>query len=181
VELAQIYIHRWPAQENVIKDYLRPLGLDTNHGAASVAVENSEGAKRRTRLKQRLIRLKQWAQSAGKREAQASRRRERLQREYKSRSKELYGELGLYQSTLEEQGVTDYVLRREIRERKAVVDAELEPIRVKEWQAYEQCNNEFRKQERYCKEQREVLRIAYGLSVATMGKGLTILPDCATF
>ena len=28
----------------------------------------------------------------------------------------------------------------------------------KEWQAYEQCNAEFRKQERYCQEQREVLR-----------------------
>ena len=27
-----------------------------------------------------------------------------------------------------------------------------------EWRAYEQCNAEFRKQERYCKEQREVLR-----------------------
>ncbi len=29
---------------------------------------------------------------------------------------------------------------------------------MKEWRAYEQCNNEFRKQERYCQEQREVLR-----------------------
>lgn len=28
----------------------------------------------------------------------------------------------------------------------------------KEWRAYEQRNTEFRKQERYCKEQREVLR-----------------------
>ncbi len=158
VELAQTYIHRWPAQENVIKDYLRPLGLDTNHGFAKVAVENSEIEKRRTRLEQRLTRLKQWAQSAGKREAQASRRRERLQRAYKSRSKELYRELGVYQSTLEEQGVADYVLRREIKERKAVVDAELEQIRAKEWRAYEQCNQEFRKQEHYCKEQRDVLR-----------------------
>lgn len=26
--LAQTYIHRWPAQENVIKDFLLPLGLD---------------------------------------------------------------------------------------------------------------------------------------------------------
>ncbi len=26
------------------------------------------------------------------------------------------------------------------------------------WRAYEQCNNDFRKKERYCKEQREVLR-----------------------
>jgi len=158
VELAQTYIHRWPAQENVIKDYLLPLGLDTNHGFAKGAVENSEVAKRRTQLQQRLSRLKQWAQSAGKREAQASRRRERLQQAYKSRSKELYRELGLYQSTLEEQGVADYLLRRQVKERKDVVEAELEPIRIKEWQAYEQCNTEFRKQERYCKEQREVLR-----------------------
>jgi len=82
VELARTYIHRWPAQENIIKDYLRPLGLDTNHGFAKVAVENSEVAKRRTHLEQRLARLKQWAQSAGKRETQASRRRERLRTVY---------------------------------------------------------------------------------------------------
>jgi hypothetical protein len=28
VELAQAYIHRWPAQENIIKDFLLPLGLE---------------------------------------------------------------------------------------------------------------------------------------------------------
>jgi len=158
VELARTYIHRWPAQENIIKDYLRPLGLDNNHGFAKVAVENSEVAKRRAHLEQRLARLKQWAQSAGKREAQASRRRERLRKTFASRSKELYQDLWAYQRTLEEQGVADHVLRREVKERKAVADAELEQLRVKEWRAYEQCNAEFRKQERYCKEQREVLR-----------------------
>jgi chromosome segregation ATPase len=158
VELAQTYIHRWPAQENVIKDYLLPLGLDTNHGFAKVAVENSEVVRRRTHLEQRQSRLKQWAQSASKREAQTSRRHERLRKEYKRRADELYRELGSYQSALELQGVADYVLRREIKERKAVIDAELEQIRAKEWRAYEQCNNEFRKQERYCKEQRDVLR-----------------------
>jgi hypothetical protein len=78
--------------------------------------------------------------------------------QHNSRADELYRELGLYQTTLELQGVADYVLRREIKERKAVIDAELEQIRVKEWRAYEQCNQEFRKQERYCKEQRDVLR-----------------------
>src|SRR5258708_31020465 len=148
VELAQTYIHRWPAQENVIKDYLLPLGLDTNHGFAKVAVENSEAAKRRTHLQQRQSRLQQWAQSAGKRETQASKRRERLRKDYKSRSNELYRELGLYQSALERQGVADYVLRRHIKERKAVIDAELEPIRVKEWRAIEQWNKKSRKQER---------------------------------
>jgi hypothetical protein len=158
VELAQTYIHRWPAQENVIKDYLRPLGLDTNHGFAKTPVENSEVAKRRTHLEQRLSRLKQWTQSAGKREALASKRHDRLYKEHKHRANELYRELGLYQSTLELQGVADHGLRREIKERKAVIDAELEQIRAKEWRAYEQCNTEYRKQERYCKEQRDVLR-----------------------
>ncbi len=128
VELAQTYIHRWPAQENIIKDYLLPLGLDTNHGFAKVAVENSETTKRRVYLEQRLARLKQWTQSAGKREAQASRRRERLRTTFTSRSKELYQDLWAYQRTLEEQGVADHVLRREIKEHKAVAETELEQL-----------------------------------------------------
>jgi hypothetical protein len=158
VELAQTYIHRWPAQENVIKDYLRPLGLDTNHGFAKTAVENSEAAKRRTHLEQRLARLKQWAQSANKRGEAASRRRERLRIAHKTRSKELYQELWKYQLMLEGQDLPEYVFRQKMKERKAEIDAELEPLGRKEWQAYEQCNAEFRKQERYCQEQREVLR-----------------------
>jgi hypothetical protein len=81
-----------------------------------------------------------------------------LCKEHKCRADELYRELGLYQSTLELQGVTDYALRREIKERKAVIDAALEKIRAKEWRAYEQCNTKFRKQERYCQEQRATLR-----------------------
>jgi hypothetical protein len=165
VKLAQTYIHRWPAQENIIKDYLLPLGLDTNHGFAKIAVENSEVAKRRTHLEQRLARFKQWGQSAGKREAQVSRRRERLRTTWTLRSKELYQDLWAYQRTLEEQGVADYVLRRQVKERKAIADAELEQFRVKEWLAYEQCNAEFHKQERYCKEQREVLRALEDLKV----------------
>jgi hypothetical protein len=99
IELAQTYIHRWPAQENIIKGYLLPLGLDTNHGFAKIAVENSEMAKRHAHLEQRLARLKQWAQSAGKREAQASRRREKLRKTFASRSKELYQDLWAYQRT----------------------------------------------------------------------------------
>jgi hypothetical protein len=140
------------------QDYLLPLGLNTNHGFAKVPVENSEVLRQRTYLQQRLTRLKQWAQSAGKREAQASRRRERLRKDYKSHSDDLYRELGLYQTALELQGMADYILRRQIKESQAVIEMELEPIRAKEWRAYEQCNNEFRKQERYCKEQRDVLR-----------------------
>jgi hypothetical protein len=69
----------------------------------------------------------------------------------KERSDKLYRELGRYQTTLELQEVPDHVLRREIKERKAVIDAELEEIRSKMLRAYNQCNNEFHKRERYCK------------------------------
>ena len=66
VELAQTYIHRWPAQENCIKDFLLPLGLDTNHGFSKTPVENSEVAKRRTALEKRLGALQRWKNAAGK-------------------------------------------------------------------------------------------------------------------
>ena len=51
------------------------------------------------------------------------------------------------------------------KERKAVADAELEQLRIQEWRAYELCNTEFRKQERYCKEQREALHALEELKV----------------
>ena len=140
--------------------HLLPLGLDTNHGFAKVAVENSEVAKRRTRLEQRLARLKQWAQSAGKREARASRRRERLRTTYNARSKELYRELTAYQFTLEEQNLPEYVFRQKLKERKAEIDAELEPLRIKEWQAYDHCNAGSQQSERTVKIR---LRFAYFL------------------
>jgi hypothetical protein len=44
--LAQTYIHRWSTQENVIKDFLLPLGLDINHGFAKTPVVNSEVSKK---------------------------------------------------------------------------------------------------------------------------------------
>jgi hypothetical protein len=158
VELAQTYTHRWSAQENVIKDYLLPLGLDINHGFAKVEVENSEVAKQRTQLDSRLRRLKQWAKGASKREAQASRRYDRLCQEHEKRAEEGERELASYQSTLELQGVTYSVLHQKLQKREAEIAAALEPIRVKREKAYSQCNDEFCKQERYCKEQREVLR-----------------------
>jgi hypothetical protein len=157
VELAQSYIRRWPVQENVIKDYLLPLGLDINHGYGKTQVPNSEVTKQRTRLRKRLARLKKWAQGAGKRAVQASQRHDRFCQQLTRRSDELERELGLYQSTLESQGDADHILQREIKARKAVIDLELEQIRTKERRASEQRNNEFRKQERYCQAQRHVL------------------------
>ncbi len=67
VELAQTYTRSFPAQENSIKDFLLPLGLDTNHGFAKALVENSEVTKQRVALEKRLVNVKRWGISAGKR------------------------------------------------------------------------------------------------------------------
>ena len=37
-ELVALYTRRWPVQENSIKDWLLPLGLDCNHGYAKTEV-----------------------------------------------------------------------------------------------------------------------------------------------
>jgi len=74
VELAQVYTHRWPAQENSIRDFLVSLGLDTNHGFAKVQVENSEGAKIRGALERKLVKAKRRADGARERMAQAQER-----------------------------------------------------------------------------------------------------------
>ena len=71
---------------------------------------------------------------------------------------QLYQDLWEYQLTLEAQNLPEYVFRRKMKERKTEIEAQLEPLGRKEWEAYRQCNKEFAKQERYSKEQREVLR-----------------------
>jgi len=64
VALASSYIQRWAAQENVIKDYLLPLGLDTNHGFAKAPVVNSEVAKKRGTSQKHIETYKKWMESA---------------------------------------------------------------------------------------------------------------------
>ena len=77
VELARVYTHRWPAQENSIRDFLVSLGLDTNHGFAKVQVENSEVAKIRVVLERKRAKAKRLAEGARERMAQAQERARR--------------------------------------------------------------------------------------------------------
>lgn len=62
--LARSYIQRWPAQENVIKDFLLPLGLDINHGFAKTPVINSEVSKKREALEKRSANVARWGEAA---------------------------------------------------------------------------------------------------------------------
>jgi hypothetical protein len=76
--LAFTYIHRWAAQENVIKDYLLPLGLDTNHGFAKTPVVNSEVAKKRETYQHHLETFGKWMASAQAKHQEAARSQEKL-------------------------------------------------------------------------------------------------------
>src|SRR5436305_1089465 len=59
---------------------------------------------------------------------------------------------------MELQGMEDWRLRKTIKEEKAIADAEIEEYQQRQWKAYETSNQEHRKCERYCQEQRQLLR-----------------------
>ena len=63
VELAQTSFKRWNSQENIIRDWLLPLNLDTNHGYAKEQVVNAELAKRQVVAQGRAQRLQRLAQA----------------------------------------------------------------------------------------------------------------------
>ncbi len=96
VALARLYRQRWPVQENILKYWLLPLGLDTNHGFAKTPVENSEVAKRREAIERRLANIQRWAPKAHERAQRAARLSERLRQETKAHGDALYRRINGY-------------------------------------------------------------------------------------
>ncbi|WP_236600905.1 hypothetical protein [Ktedonobacter sp. SOSP1-85] len=166
VELAQMYIERWPLQENIIRDFLLPLGLDTNHGYSKKPVENSEVVKKRTALEKRLANVQRWAEGARKRSHNASKLYRKRCKLTKEQATELYRALNDHQIELEQQGIEHWLLRKTMKEQKALADAEIEKYQQRQWKAYHTSNQEFAKCEKYCREQREVLRALEDLTVS---------------
>jgi hypothetical protein len=74
------------------------------------------------------------------------------------RANELYRVLNDHQREMERQGVEHWLLKKTIKEEKAVADAEIEEYQQRQWKAYHTSNKEFAKCEKYCREQRELLR-----------------------
>ena len=100
VALAQSYIHRWAAQENVIKDYLLPLGLDINHGFAKTPVVHSEVEKKRETFQKHLETFKKWMTSAQAKCHQAISSKEKLIERIKE-DEQQYHILQSYQDNLD--------------------------------------------------------------------------------
>jgi hypothetical protein len=157
-ELVALYTRRWPVQENIIKDWLLPLGLDCNHGYAKTEVLNSEVAKRREGLQRRIETSKQRAQNAGIRSGQATKRAEKLKKRLKERGDELYWEINAY-TFAHELDPDWYRHKVRVKEMKATADAELDELRGRYHRADQQANEEHDKQRRYCQQQCDLLRV----------------------
>jgi len=96
--MVRLYTARWPCQENIIKGWLVPLGIDVNHGVGKTPVANSEVAKQRAELEQRDRTLQQRVANARQRlEAALARKvrgQERLQRQQAGMAREVDVETG---------------------------------------------------------------------------------------
>jgi hypothetical protein len=158
VELANTYTKRWPAQENAMRDWLIPLGIDVNHGYAKAPVINSEIAKKREALQRRFDNVNRWADAARKRMHKASKLYRKRCQLTKLRATELYRVLNTHQMELARQEVENFQVRQMIKEEQAAADAEIEEYQQRQWKAYHTSNKEFAKCEKYCREQRGLLR-----------------------
>ena len=166
VALVRLYSRRWPAQENVIKDWLLPLGLDTNHGYWRTVVENSEEAKRRSQLEQRLARLQRWAVGAGERATRASDLYQRRWKAARVHGQAAYETLNAHAMDLRRAGVEPGQREGLLKAERAKIDTELAAEQDHMWQAYHRSHREQNKCERYRQEQRALLRQSADLAAS---------------
>ncbi len=158
LELAGTYRKRWPIQENVIRDWLLPLGLDTNHGYAKTAVPNSEAEKKRTALEKRLANVGRWGERARLASLRAQKTSDRRWKKAKEHSHALYGELNREMFELEALGVCGLEYRARKKELVDAVEEETEGYWRAYYRSHDTCNSEYAKWKRYCQEQCEILR-----------------------
>ncbi len=164
--LVRTYLRRWPCQENVIRDFLLPLGLDTNHGYAKRSVENSEVAKRRTALERRLANARRWGEAARIRADRAGALSHRRWRAAKDRSDARYRALNERLFALEAAGVPEGQWRAARRELTAGAEAELADWWGRYHRALAASNREFAKYRGYCREQCDLLRALEDLAAS---------------
>jgi len=157
-DLVERYQHRWSAQENIIKDFLLPLGLDVNHGYAKQLIDNSEFRKKHDTLTKRLDRLERWRKSAIQRCHKARRRRKRLQEKLHLFADEHYLRLNLHLGDLQRQELAPDMIDAQINQQKAQIDSQIEQQYLAITQILQQSNQDFSKAQRYAQQQCQVMR-----------------------
>ncbi len=158
VELARVYTHRWLAQENVIRDWLIPLGLDRNHGYSKAPVPNSEMEKKRATLEKRLANCSRWGERARLASLRAQKTSSHRWKRAKAHGREAYSGLNRELVDLEAKGASEREYRTRRRKLVDAVEAEMDGHWRGYYKAFDTCNREYAKWERYCRDQQEILR-----------------------
>lgn len=156
--LVSLYRHRWAAQENVIKDFLLPLGLDVNHGYAKQQVENSEFRKQYDALQDKAQRLDRWRKSALQRMERAQRRHQRLDNILKDFIKEQYNPLNAVYRSLNAGKTGYYQRRRELDDVRRDLRTEIEQQQQTLQRTRAEVDDEFVKAKRYAQQQCQIQR-----------------------
>ena len=158
LELVTTYRRRWTAQENIIRDFLLPLGLDINHGYAKTEVENSEVAKVRVTLQKRLDKAHAQAQKAHRQAVWNSKRYHTLWDRTKLYSAQQNQRLHDQAQALAAQGVPDAEREQTLQREQQALDGDL----TQRWQhvdqVIERSTAAFEKYQNASIQQRDLLR-----------------------
>jgi hypothetical protein len=158
LELVETYRRRWAAQENIIRDFLIPLGLDINHGYAKTPVDNSEVAKRRAAFQKRLDKCRAWAATASRKHDWNAKRGDKLWKEAKTYSDAQYRQLNRRLSSLEYQSLPRAEWRALVKRETAQIDPEIDRRFEQAKRTLDRSHQAWRKYEHYCALQRHLLR-----------------------
>jgi hypothetical protein len=121
-------------------------------------VVNSEVNKKQGALEKRCANVERWREAAREKAHRASVLGTKLWKQTKEHGEVLYRALNERLQALEAQGVTEGTYRAERRKLKAEADAELEPLWQRVYRVQQKSHQESVKHEKYCREQRELLR-----------------------
>jgi hypothetical protein len=157
VELVQVSTHRWPTQENSLRDFLVSLGLDTNHGYAKRSVENSEAAKSRAVLERKLAKAQRQAHAARERRVQAEERSRKLEKRLKRERAQATRALTERLQEWEQQGVWELIQRERREACQQEAAAKLAPLQQRKRKAEDAIGAAFDACERACQQERKRL------------------------
>ena len=158
VELAQVYTHRWPAQENSIRDFLISLGLDTNHGFAKERIENSQEAKSREALQRKLAQAKRRADSARERMLQAQERFRKVGQQIKDKLAKLASLNAAYRELAEQEERPDLDQLERIGAKREQLQRALANCQEYKQHTEQTSRTAWEDCERACSQQRALLR-----------------------
>ncbi len=122
--------------------------------------------QKREALEKRRANVQRFGEAAREKAHRASLLATKLWKQTKAHGEALYRALNDQLQALEAQGVTEGMYRAERKKLKAKVDAELEPLWQRVYRVQEKGYRESSKHERYCREQRALLRTLEDLAAS---------------